>query len=69
MLGEVIVKVFSSLLPVEAELILLDAAAHPVEVHVKSFGALLEHVSSEDAVGGRTVGLDWSGQLWVSHFD
>ena len=36
-LGEVIGKVFSSLLPVEAELVLLDTAAYPVEIHVKSF--------------------------------
>ena len=34
MLGEVIGKVFSSLLKVQAELILLDVAAHPVESHV-----------------------------------
>ena len=56
-LGEVIGKVFSSLLTVEAELILLDAAAHPVETHVKRFGALPAHVSGEDAVGGCAVGL------------
>ena len=36
MLGEVIGKVFSYLLPVEEELVLLDAAAHPVEAHVKT---------------------------------
>ena len=44
-IGEVTGKVFSSLLPVEAELVLLDAAAHPVEMHVKSFGALPAHVA------------------------
>ena len=49
-IGEVIGKFFSSLLPVEAELILLDAAAHPLEMHVKSFGALPEHVYGEDSV-------------------
>ena len=69
MLGEVIGKVFGSLLPVQAELILLDAAAHPVETHVKGFGALLAHVAGEDAVGGRAVGLDWDGRLRVAHFD
>ena len=37
MFGEVIGKVFISLLPVEAELVLLDAAAHPVETLVKRF--------------------------------
>ena len=68
-LGEVIVKVFISLLPVEEGLVLLDAAAHPVETHVKIFGALLAHVSGEDAVGGCAVGLDWGGRLRVEHFD
>ena len=50
-------------------MVLLDAAAHPVEAHVKSFGALLAHVASEDAVGGRAVSLDWGGQLRVANFD
>ena len=36
--GELIGKVFSSLLPVEAELFLIDATPHPVEAHVKCFG-------------------------------
>ena len=68
MLGEVIRKIFSSLLPVQAELVLLDAAAHPVETHVKSFGAFPEHVSGEDGVGGRAVGFDRGGRMWVAHF-
>ena len=34
-LGEVIGKIFSSLLPVEAKLFLLDVTLHPVEAHVK----------------------------------
>ena len=69
MLGEVIGKVFSSLLPVEAELVLLDVAAHPVESHFKSFGALPAHVAGEDAMGGRAAGLDWGGWWRVAHFD
>ena len=68
-IGEVIGKFFSCLLPVEAELILLDAAAHRVEMHVKSFGALPAHFSSEDSVGGCAIGLDWGGRLRVTHFD
>ena len=44
-LGEVTGKVFSSLLPVEAELVLFYAVAHPVEAHVKIFGALTAHVA------------------------
>ena len=69
LLGEVIGKVFGSLLPVQAELILLDAAAHPVETHVKGFGALLAHVDGEDTVGGRAVGFDRGVRLQVAHFD
>ena len=69
LLGELIGKVFSSLLPVEAELVLLDAAAHTVEMNVKIFGVLLAHVAVKDAMGGRAVGLDWGGRLQVTHFD
>ena len=69
MLGEVTGKVFSSLLPIEVELVLLDVEAHPVELHVKIFGALTAHVTGEHAVGGRAVGLDWGGRLRVAHFD
>ena len=57
-LGEVISKVFGSLLPVQAELILFDSAAHTVESRVKGFGEFLEHVAGDDAVGFHTVGLD-----------
>ena len=69
MLREVIGKVISSLLPVQVELILLDAAAYPVEMHVKGFGALPVHVAGEDAVGGRAVCFDQGGRLRVAHFD
>ena len=68
-LGEVIGKVFSSLLQVQAELILLDATAHPVETHVKGLEALPENVAGEDAVGGCAVGFDQGGRLWVAHFN
>ena len=68
-LGELIGKVFSYFLPVQAELVLFDAAAHPVETHVKSLGALSEYVTGEDAVGSRAVDLDWGGRLRVVHFD
>ena len=37
--------------------------------HVKGLGALLVHVSGEDAVEGRTVGFDWVGRLRVAHID
>ena len=67
--SEVIYKVFSSLLPVEAKLFLLDATPHPVEAHVKCFGAFPAHVSVEYALGGFTVSFDWSGRLRMDHFN
>ena len=49
-LGEVIGKVFDSLLSVQAELILLYAAAHPVESHDKGLGVFPAHVAGENDV-------------------
>ena len=66
-LGELIGKVLGSLLPVQSELILFDAATHPVESHVKGLGALLAHVAGDDAVGGCAVDIDQGGRLWVDH--
>ena len=57
-LSEVICKVFSSHLQVEAKLFLLDAPPHPVEPHVKYFGAFPAHVFGKDAMGGFTVSFD-----------
>ena len=48
-------------------MVLLDTAAHPLEAHVKSSGALLAHAANEDYVGGRAVGLNWGGRLQVDH--
>ena len=61
MLCEVIRKVFSSLLQVQAELILLDAAVHPVETHVKVFGALPEHVAGEEVTVSFLIGVGGCG--------
>ena len=69
MLGELIGKVFGSVLPVQAELVLLDAAAHPVKLHVKGLGALPSHVLGEYVVGGFAVVLGRGGRLRVAHFD
>ena len=68
-LVELIGKVLITLLPIQAELILIYAAAHPVETHVKGFGALPAHVSSDNAVGGCAVGFDQVGRLRVAHLD
>ena len=67
--GEVIGKILSSLLPVEAELFLLDSTSHPVEAYAKLFGAFPEHVSSEDAVVGCNASLDRSRRLRMEHFN
>ena len=55
-------NIFRFLLPLEADF-LFDVTLHPVEAHVKGFGAFPEYVASEDAVGGCVVSLDWIGQL------
>ena len=47
MFSEVIGKFFSSLLPVEERLFMIDATPHTVEVHVKCFGAFPAHVAGE----------------------
>ena len=69
MLGEVIGKVFDSLLPVQVELVFIYAAVHPVESHVKGLGEFPAHVAGEDALGGCVVGLDRGGRLRVAHLD
>ena len=46
---------------------MFDLSAHPVELYVKGLGEFPAHVSGEDAVGGRAVGLDWGGRLRVAH--
>ena len=66
-IGEVTSKVFGSLLPIQAELILLDSAVHPVDLHVKGLGEFPAHVAGEDAVEGRAVSLDRGEQLRVAH--
>ena len=41
--------------------------SHPVEAHVKEFGAFPEYVASKDAVGGCVVSIDWGGSLRMDH--
>ena len=67
--GELIGKIFISLLPVEAKCFLLDVKSHPVEAHFKCFGAFPAYVVFEDAVGGFVVSIDWFGRLWMAHFN
>ena len=47
----------------------LDATSHPVEAHVKCFGAFPAHVVGEDALGGCVFSLHWSGRLWMAYFN
>ena len=61
-IDELIGKVSSYLLPVKVALVLLDAAAHPVEAYIKIFEALPAHVAGEDAVGSCAISLDWGGR-------
>ena len=67
--GELIGNIFSSLLPVEAELFLFDTKLPSVEAPVKCFGSFPAHVSGEDAMGVCVVSLDWSGWLQMAHFN
>ena len=67
MFGELISKILSYLLPIEAKLFLFDAASYPVEVQVQVFGAFPAHVSGEDAVGGFVVSINWGGRLRMDH--
>ena len=48
---------------------LLDATPHPVEAHVKCFGAFPAHVAGEDSMGGFAVSFYWSGILRIDHFN
>ena len=66
--SEVIGKVLSYLLPVEAILFLIYATPHPVEANVKSFGAFPVHAAGEDAMRGFAVSFDWSSRLRIAHF-
>ena len=67
--GEVIGKVFSSLIPVEANFFLVGVTPHPVEAYVKCFGAFPAYVAGEDAMGFFAVGFYWSGRLRMAHFN
>ena len=67
--GEVIGKVFSSLLTVEAKSFLLDAIPHPVEAHVKCFGDFQVHVAGEDSMRGFAVSFYFSGRLMMTHLN
>ena len=48
---------------------MLDATLHPVEAHVKCFGAFPAHVAGEDSMGCFAVSFDWSGRLRMAHFN
>ena len=48
---------------------LLDATPHPVEAHVKLYGAFPVHVYSGDAMGGFTGSFDWRGRLRMAHLN
>ena len=48
---------------------MLDATLHPVEAHVKCFGAFPAHVDSDDYLGGCVVSLYRSWRLRMTHFN
>ena len=67
--GVVVSFVDAARAPVDDELALFDSVADPVETHVNGAGALLLDVLIGNATGGRVIGEDGSGILWVPHFD
>jgi len=68
-LGVVIGKIISALLPVDAELALANAVTDPVETHINRFGAALLDGVIDETIGTSIVRLDRRGWLGVAHFD
>ena len=66
MLGVVFTKSGGTVLPVDEELALACAIAYTIKAHVDRFQSFLLDGVVGEAVGGRVVGLDWSGRLWVA---
>ena len=62
-LGEIIIQVGGSFFPVDDEISLAGAVAHPVKSHVDGLGASLLHIFVGDAAGALIVCLEWSRQL------
>ena len=66
--GEIVGEIGFSGCPENLEVSLFDAIAYPVETHVDGPGALLVDGIVGDSAGGRVVGLNGRGVLWISHF-
>ena len=68
MLGVIVAQVSDDGLPVDEELALACAVAHPIKAHVNRFRSFLLDGVVGKAVGGGVVELDWRGRLWVPQF-
>jgi len=55
-------------LPLDNELVILDAILEPIETHANGFGVFLFNSSIEDVAGNTVVSCHDSGQLGPSHF-
>jgi hypothetical protein len=67
LLGKVVCVVVFAQFPIDAELILLQAATDPVKAHVYGLGLALFDGVVGNAAGGRVVCFDWSIGLRMTH--
>jgi hypothetical protein len=67
MLGEVVTEVFTAGFPVDEEMVLTDAVADPIEVHIHGAGSALADGRIDYAIGSGIVGLDGRRWLGVAH--
>jgi hypothetical protein len=65
--GEVIGQIVRATAPMDDELALGHAIAHPIEVHVNGLGATLFDGVVGNASGTGVVGLNGGGRLGVAH--
>lgn len=68
MLGKIVGMIETTFFPVDFELFLADAVAHPVKAHVHGFGAALLDGISADTHSGAVVSHDRGSWLWMAHF-
>ena len=67
-LCKIVGKVGGSFIPVDAEVVLLDAVLDPEVAHVHRFGALGLERTIGNAVSSAVVGFDWGRTLRKAKF-
>ena len=69
MFGEVISQIVRTTAPVNDEIALGNAIAHPVKTHIHGFGATLLDSVISNASSTSVVSLNESGWLGVTHLE